>query len=157
MPAAARVLGLLRGLPILHAQREAQIERRPCPRPEFAVGNPSDADEFLDLLSRPTGMTNRPPILSCSFRIWEFWAAGGDDDAVIGRMIRPALRPIAVHHMDVVVTKISQQGSGLLGELTDPLDGINVAAIWDRRRPRSLNPFRFRAPFRRRSGPALRS
>ena len=97
--------------------------------PEFMLGNTRDADQFLNLWIASNRNDQSAADLELLLQgFGNFGAAGGDDDAVIGRMIRPALCPIAVQDMHVVVAEISQQGSRLLGELTDPLDGVNVAS-----------------------------
>ena len=90
--------------------------------------NTRDADQFLHPRIAPN--RNDQPAADLELllqRFRNFRAAGGDDDAVIGRMFRPALGPIAVEDMHVVIAEIGQRRRGFFGELADALDGVNVA------------------------------
>ena len=42
-------------------------------------------------------------------------------------MLRPALGSVAVQNMHVVIAEIGQRGGGLLGQLADALDRVDVA------------------------------
>ena len=54
----------------------------------------------------------------------------------------PTARPVAVHNVDIIVTKIGQCRGGLLGQRTMTLDGIDVGRDFrkDRRRIARTGP-----------------
>ena len=57
---------------------------------------------------------------------------GGNNDGIIGRVIRPALGAVAMQDVDIVVTELGEQRSGLFGERAEPFDGVyTLAAISD--------------------------
>ena len=54
-------------------------------------------------------------------------AARGNNDAVVGCMLRPSLGPIRMANMHVLIAEVGEPGCGLLGELTDPFYGVDLA------------------------------
>ena len=60
-------------------------------------------------------------------RLGNFGPPCGDDDAVVGRMFWPALGAIAVQNVHILIAEVGQCRGCLLGELTDPFYGVDLA------------------------------
>ena len=91
--------------------------------------HPRDADQLLRPRSMaPTGITRRPPIFELLLqRLRHARPAGGDDDRVVRRVLRPAERAVAVQHVHVVAACGGECLGGLVRQLTVALDRVDAA------------------------------
>ena len=60
-------------------------------------------------------------------RLRNIGAAGGDDDRIEGRVLRPTERAVAVQHVHVVETLLAQSPRRLFGQFGVPLDRVDLA------------------------------
>ena len=72
-------------------------------------------------------MTSRPPIASCSrSEPGHFGPAGRDQDGVVGRVLGPAERAVAVQHVDVGVAEPREPLGRAPGQLGVALDRVDL-------------------------------
>ena len=77
--------------------------------PVLGLRNAGDANEFLHLWIASDRNDQPPADLELLLqRFGNLRPAGGDNDAVIGRVLGPSFRPIAVEDMNVVIAEIGE-------------------------------------------------
>ena len=93
----------------------------------FIFRNPDDPDQFLGALIGADRDHQPPADLQLLLeRLRNLRSAGGDDDGIVGRMLRPALGAIAVQDVDIVVAEFGQRRRGLFRELAETFDRVDV-------------------------------
>ena len=101
----------------------------------------------------PTGMTMRPPGLSCFTSGGGTWLArGGDDDGVEGGVLGPPVVAVADFHLDLAVGEAFEALGSRPAERFDDLDAEHRLGRARRARPLG-NPSRCRSPARCRPPP----
>ena len=94
----------------------------------FASQSPRDTDKFLVALVLANGdyqpaANSKLPLLG----IGHHWPGRRNNNRVIGRIFRPALRTIAMANKDIVIMQIGKEAGGLFGELGNAFNRIDLS------------------------------